>query len=1053
MQLPAFTVSNDMYSTYAFTSFYAVLQVVSGNADASPLACVSASITPALGQTINNLLTYLPVLVLVLVGIATASAAILSPWGTIDVFRWTSNYGRDADQLRLITPGFGDCLQYIQFVVLSGSLTLNYPGFYQPVVSRVSWSALMFNESFVSHGPGKQSIVDGVYVANATYGLDTMSQLVGMTQVEDIWAGTIIWLLVIIAALTTLIQIGFIVRWLYRKVSNTQEEDLRAKNFPFTVGNAIRVVFNYFLLPVVALSMFQLVVAGESPAFTVGLAAVALLILILFAAWLLWLIASTRPRSYLFDDLPTVLLYGPLYNTYSDNAAAFALIPVMLTFLRGIAIGAVQPSGIAQLVLLAISEVVLILMLNAFRPFSSPTSMNAFHTFFASVRLVIILLMVAFVPSLGVSDASRGWIAYVILLLHGIVLFVGFFLHSLQTLTEVIARLAGAGGEEGVEGGATRGGLVKVRFLKVIEKPEACHRSVGFNVTRLNTDLSSHLQVFGMRQLSRRNPRRAGRARRSVASDAALIAHDTDPKSARLSGGRSRSHSASSAILLNRRSVGVESVSATGGVHSHTGSAGGPQTPTTPGGVSNFSYIPGASQAGGHGGANRGGIVNLKAAGAADPYYRPPRQRRVTMDLSSPGARSRGSWVSGGWGKHSITHSPEPDSSPDPMEGPSISGRGTPLPAHLGNTRDQGDSEPEELSRTKTDYAIREVDYYYGVRGPALSHMPTRRLKTGPADPTGPVSAATGWFKNIFGGKTKEKGKGFEVVRSSRIPPLQSPPGEIALANQAPYKDDPDAPAQSEAVERTRGFELEDEADAVGAGTRHLPEDQQSPLGSDDEVEAGFVSDDEDALGVRRSQISQFPPSLPDIEVGSSIGMPSRLNSKSSYQPPRTTAHLIREQTPKIPRKSSKRTSSYGNASDFAKDKARLSVIPPSPPGTSHRQSISPSWPLNTSSSVSQRIPFGGDPSPSHTLELASSGAASAFSTQTTPLSEDGTGRSYAAETRDDRPSSLGYVQKHRASDNVHIVHPLHPPMAGSTAEVVDDPHQRSITPDPSPQP
>ena len=423
---------------------------------------MTASITPALGETINDLLTYLPLLVLILVGAATASAAIFSPWGTIDVFRWTSNYGRDADQLRLITPGFGDCLQYIQFIVLSGSLSLNYPGFYQPVVSRVGWSTLMFNESFVSHGNGTQSIVDGIYIANASYGLGQMSQLIGMTQEEDVWAGTMIWLLIIIAALVALSQLVFFSRWVYRLLSNTQEEDLRAKNMPFTMGNVIRITFNYFLLPLVSFSMFQLVIAGQAPGFTVGLAALTLLALIGFVVWLFWLVATTRPRSYLFDDLPTVLLYGPLYNTYSDHAAAFCLIPLILTFVRGIAIGAVQPSGIAQLVLLAICEVVLILMLNAFRPFSSPTSMNIFHTFFAVVRLLTILLMVAFVPSLLVADAARGWIGYVILLLHGLTLFIGFFLHSLQTLTEVIARLAGAGGEEGVEGGATRGGLVKV---------------------------------------------------------------------------------------------------------------------------------------------------------------------------------------------------------------------------------------------------------------------------------------------------------------------------------------------------------------------------------------------------------------------------------------------------------------------------------------------------------------------------------------------------------------------------------------------------------------
>ena len=458
-------MAHDLYSSYAFTSINFIMKLKSGDSNATILACVEASVTPDLGQQLSDTLAYLPLVVLILVAVATACAAIFSPWGSADVFKFTSNYGRDDDLLRLVTPGFGDCLQYIQFIVLAGSLSLNYPGFFQPVVSQVSWSALMFNQSFVTKGNGTQSLVDGIYFSNGSYGLDRMSQLVGMTAEKDIWTGMVVWLLVIVLCVIALIQIGFISRWAYRFISDTQQEDLRQKNLPFSLGNAIRIVFNYFLLPVVAISSYQLVVAGKSPPIVVGLAAVMLVCLIGFAGFILWLVALTRPRSYLFDDLPTVLLYGPLYNTYSDNAATFALVPVMLTFIRGIAIGAVQPSGIAQLILLAICEVILILTLNAFRPFHSPTSMNAFHTFFAVVRLLTVLLSVAFLPSLGVKDASRGWIGYIILLMHAIVLVFGFFLNACQTLIEVLARLAGAGGEEGVGGGAARGGLVKVRSL------------------------------------------------------------------------------------------------------------------------------------------------------------------------------------------------------------------------------------------------------------------------------------------------------------------------------------------------------------------------------------------------------------------------------------------------------------------------------------------------------------------------------------------------------------------------------------------------------------
>ncbi len=121
------TVADNLYSSYAFTSINAQLSLKSGDLNAAPLACVQATVTPDLGRQISGTLSYLPLAILILIAISTASAAIYSPWGSTDVFRFTSNYGRDDDLLRLVTPGFGDCLQYIQFIFLAGSLSLNYP--------------------------------------------------------------------------------------------------------------------------------------------------------------------------------------------------------------------------------------------------------------------------------------------------------------------------------------------------------------------------------------------------------------------------------------------------------------------------------------------------------------------------------------------------------------------------------------------------------------------------------------------------------------------------------------------------------------------------------------------------------------------------------------------------------------------------------------------------------------------------------------------------------------------------------------------------------------
>ena len=101
----------------------------------------------------------------------------------------------------------------------------------------------------------------------------------------------------------------------------------------------------------------------------------------------------------------------------------------------------------------------------------------------------------------------------------------------------------------------------------------------------------------------------------------------------------------------------------------------------------------------------------------------------------------------------------------DAGEGASISRKGTLVLTLVRSGKNEIDNVANELTQTKPDYVVRVVDSYYGVRGPALSSG-TKRLKTGPADPIGWVSSITDRFKGIFGGKTKEKRKGFEVRKS-----------------------------------------------------------------------------------------------------------------------------------------------------------------------------------------------------------------------------------------------------------------------------------------------
>ncbi|KAL3479062.1 hypothetical protein BJX99DRAFT_222964 [Aspergillus californicus] len=913
--LRAFSIQHDMGSSYRFSTLHTQFTLISGDAAASRLGCVSVNITPDLGSTVKGALAFVPLAILILVGIATISAAIYSPWGTTDPFRWTSNYGRDEDVLRLVTPGFGDCLQYIQFVVLTGALSLNYPGYYQPAVSQAAWSSLMFNQSFF--GSEQDPVVDGIYAVNGTRGLDRLEKFVGMDGARDVWPAMMVWLLAILAIITLLIQLAFAFRWLYRELARVPEEDLRAKNMPFTVGNVIRIVYNYFLLPLIALSFFQLITAGESPAYCVGLAGVLIFILICFSIWTSRLIISTRPRSYLFDDLPTVLLYGPLYNTFSDGAASYAVIPIFISFARGVAIGALQASGIAQIVLLAICEVVSVLTILAFRPFPSPSSMNLYHICFSFIRFLTILLSVVFVPSLGVSQAARSWIGYVILLLHGLVLVFGFFLNALQTLIEVIARLLGAGGNEA---GVTRGGLVK---------------------------------VFGMRQLSRRLPRRDVVTRQSMASDAAMLAHTDDRLSSQFGGSRPRSLSGSSALLLNRATATeskgsgfFDSVSAYDRSHSRANSAG-LYTPTTMGGFQGSGYQTT--------GSNSPKIGPVFALQPHDPYYRPPRPRkRMERGLSDDSGR-RGSY-------RDVSFA---DMDDDVIEGPSVSRRGTPIPAYIPAPKEDLEfDEPPRKSRK--DYAVREVDFYYRVRGPPLSHTGTRKLKTGPADPTGPVSSATGFFRSMLRGKTKEKGKGFEVVRSARAPPQPQPRIPETENYHEPYSDEPSDQTQ----------------------TNKPGNSPQQDSDHDDD-----------------SQPEEIQITLPPIEAGGTIELPSRVGT-------RRTAKSPPPPPPRTPSVSGQRRGSQDSLGhDEGEQRNDSSLYPPG---------------------STARLPFSANSSPSrdrnHSLASTTPSTSSSH-----PRRTDRTGR------RVERPSSMGYVAQYRTLDNIHQHE--QPSFNESAAELVDETH------------
>ncbi|OLL23204.1 putative membrane protein, partial [Neolecta irregularis DAH-3] len=154
-----------------------------------------------------------------------------------------------------------------------------------------------------------------------------------------------------------------------------------------------------------------------------------------------------HPRLSLSEDFYYLLTFGPLYNTYREPAVFFSTVVLLTQLARGIIVGAVQTSGVAQIILLVVLEVIFLFSLLTWHPHPNISGMNGFNIFLSVCRLLVSLLSTIFIPQLELSNAAKQWMGYIILFIHAVVIFFGFFLSAIQVFVEMGARLAGAGDE------------------------------------------------------------------------------------------------------------------------------------------------------------------------------------------------------------------------------------------------------------------------------------------------------------------------------------------------------------------------------------------------------------------------------------------------------------------------------------------------------------------------------------------------------------------------------------------------------------------------------
>lgn len=465
-----YNITNGYQAVGIDTNFY----IVDPSETTRIIGCVEVKFSPVLAASVYYPICFGVLAVLVLLAIAHYAACRFNPWsGTSNIYFSSTNYEYDTEAIRLSTPGISDFLYYVQFAFLTGCLTLDYPAFLQPILSSVSWSSLMFHFSWVSKI--YQHFNDNLYLVNGHYGMSRMGRVVQAAKDGDIWPGFIVWLIVACAAILICCTLRVYGKKILSKGKRASahtstdsstialnmdqghhydHNDYKAKapsnpmglSVPgqdplrFLIGRFIFIILKLFALPLLTLGFFQLYIIGrfgstvESAVFSV----ISILIWISLACS--GFILTTIYAFHQLGELKFKLVWGALYNTFPiSQRPIFIGVDLLVKLIQGFAIGIVQRSGLAQLIILIILEVIYFFGIVICHPFETGTSMNLVSALLCVVRLVTLCLMMPFVFEVNTSEATKGWLGYTLLVVHGVVVLL-FLAHAIQVYVELILR-------------------------------------------------------------------------------------------------------------------------------------------------------------------------------------------------------------------------------------------------------------------------------------------------------------------------------------------------------------------------------------------------------------------------------------------------------------------------------------------------------------------------------------------------------------------------------------------------------------------------------------
>ncbi|EWY97092.1 hypothetical protein FOYG_05574 [Fusarium oxysporum NRRL 32931] len=389
--------------------------------DGQELDCGKAKITPDLGDGISAALTFVPLTILIVI--------TLSSW-RVNHNSLSYAHGLNASSLWSAVLDVTSYLRYLQFAFIAASMSIEYPGFFVPAVSKLSWASLLYWSGPFSNGYMYEGPTGGMYASNASYGLGFMTQMLRYPNMLNTLGNSLINLIILTSPIFFLLLISF---WIFSRSSSVH-------SLPFlsilqkAAWTTIGVALCFFSVPLLSYISYDLILVGYLPNYRIGLAVVMLLIILAAGHILVHVLDDQAgdqrkpPRASQLETNNPNVNFHTLWRVLSRH------IPHTMPLLQAIGVGGLQGFPLAQLFMLIACEAFIIIShLNSKRSMLVKSSTTIYVS---AMRLILLFLTSIF--AMPITEATRQCIGYVVLILHGLVILAGFFIKHAWKLYETV---------------------------------------------------------------------------------------------------------------------------------------------------------------------------------------------------------------------------------------------------------------------------------------------------------------------------------------------------------------------------------------------------------------------------------------------------------------------------------------------------------------------------------------------------------------------------------------------------------------------------------------